>query len=88
MISAAKMSAILIAIFGLRLACLTFAVDPNYKNVFHQTTKEIQNEQLSTEGESIPDWLSGHFVCQTCASMGNINGKIVLFSISYRQKLS
>ena len=50
------------------------AADPNFKNIFQQTTREANNEVLSDITGSIPSWLSGDLVRQNCASFGNIDG--------------
>eukprot|EP00794_Sanderia_malayensis_P018028 gene18028-19834_t len=50
------------------------APDPFYKNIFQQTTTEVQNQQLTAQSGQIPAWLDGDFVRQNCASFGNIDG--------------
>ena len=52
--------------------------DPNFKNVFKQTTKEVQNEALTDITGTVPKWLSGDFVRQICASYGDIDGKLLI----------
>ena len=49
--------------------------DPNFKNIFKQTTKEAHNEALTEIAGSIPKWLTGDFVRQNCASFGEIDGE-------------
>ncbi|XP_065070482.1 retinoid isomerohydrolase-like [Rhopilema esculentum] len=48
--------------------------DPNYRNIFYQTTKEVQNEDLSNIQGEVPHWIDGDFVRQNCASYGDIDG--------------
>ena len=56
------------------VSALTYA-DPNFKNIFKQTTKEAHNEVLTEIAGYIPKWLTGDFVRQNCASFGEIDGK-------------
>jgi len=59
----------------LLIAAFQFSfADPNFKNVFQQTTKEVQNEVLTDITGMVPKWLSGDFVRQICASYGDIDG--------------
>ena len=53
-----------------------FGYDPNYRNIFYQTTKEVQNQPLSDITGEIPSWIEGDFVRQSCASYGDIDGNI------------
>ena len=57
------------------LALSTYA-DPNFKEIFRQTTKEANNEVLSNITGKVPEWLSGDFVRQNCASYGEIDGRL------------
>lgn len=50
--------------------------DPNFKNIFKQTIKEAKNEPLTDVTGKVPEWLSGDFVRQNCASYGEIDGKL------------
>ena len=59
----------------LTVVSFSFA-DPNFKNIFRQTTKEAKNEVLSSITGKVPEWLSGDFVRQNCASYGEIDGKL------------
>ena len=54
-----------------------YGKDPNYRNIFYQTTKEVQNEELSNIQGEIPAWIDGDFVRQNCASYGDIDGKLM-----------
>ena len=51
------------------------SADPNFKNIFKQTVKEAKNEALNDIVGKVPDWITGDFVRQNCASFGNIDGK-------------
>ena len=63
----------------LLIAAFQFSfADPNFKNVFQQTTKEVQNEVLTDITGMVPKWLSGDFVRQICASYGDIDGKLLI----------
>jgi len=48
--------------------------DPNFKNIFRQTTNEAKNEVLDDITGKVPEWLMGDFVRQICASYGEIDG--------------
>ena len=70
---------VVLNLFLLLIAISVFGfADPNYKNIFRQTTKEAQNEVLTDITGHIPRWLSGDFVRQNCASYGEIDGKPLL----------
>ena len=56
-------------------AFLCAASDPNFRNIFYQTTHEAQNQELTDITGKVPDWLSGDFVRQGCASYGDIDGE-------------
>ena len=75
-----SVSSFMIVNVGLSLVSLAATSDPNYKNVFYQTSiKEVQNEELTVEtGGAVPEWLNGDFVRQNCASFGDIDGEVVL----------
>ena len=62
-------------LFLLTVSSLSYA-DPNFKNIFKQTIKEAKNEALTDITGKVPDWLSGDFVRQNCASYGEIDGKL------------
>ena len=51
--------------------------DPNFKNIFRQTTNEAKNEVLDDITGKVPEWLMGDFVRQICASYGEIDGKLL-----------
>ena len=57
-----------------------YGSDPNYRNIFYQTTKEVQNVELSNIQGEVPDWIDGDFVRQNCASYGDIDGGLKLLS--------
>lgn len=75
------------------LVALTFAfasgTDPNFKNIFKQTTSQVQNVALDDLTGAVPKWLSGDFVRQNCASFGNVDGKqkpIFMLMLCYQLK--
>ena len=71
---ASKMKGMIFILFVTAFRPFVSAADPNFKNIFKQTTKEAHNEVLSDITGSIPSWLSGDLVRQDCASFGNIDG--------------
>ena len=64
------------------ISTFSFA-DPNYKNIFRQTKKEVQNEALNDVTGHVPKWLSGDFVRQNCASYGEIDGRSLYIDLSF-----
>ncbi len=60
------------------LLALAHGSDPNFKNIFQQTTTEVQNQILNNSSGSVPAWIDGDFVRQNCASFGNIDGKVAI----------
>ena len=66
-----KLLLILVAVLAVSYA------DPNFKNIFKQTTSEAKNEVLNDITGKVPEWLMGDFVRQICASYGEIDGKLL-----------
>ncbi len=61
-------------VLAFAVAC-SHAADPNFRNLFYQTTRVVQNQVLADVQGRIPSWLDGDFVRQNCASYGDIDGK-------------
>jgi len=71
-----KMGSVLRLLLHLVALSVFSYADPNFKNVFKQVTKEVQNEALTDITGNIPKWLTGDFVRQMCASYGEVDGDL------------